>query len=105
MATISGVSRSNSGPTSSTIRRAVLLASVAVSFASGCADSGWPGRQPAVDERPPNVVLMTFCTLRDEKLLTPPVVEIRIQPLTPTQRGYTLLAPESLEDNPDLLFG
>ena len=39
-----------------------------------------------------------------ETRLAPPVVEIRVQPFTPTQRRDALFAPHSLEDNPDLLF-
>ncbi len=39
-----------------------------------------------------------------EKLLTPPVIQIRIQPLAATQRGDAFLAPQPLEHNPNLLF-
>ena len=39
-----------------------------------------------------------------EKLLAPPVVEVRIQPFPPTQRRDAFFTPQSLEDNPNVLF-
>ena len=44
------------------------------------------------------------CLAGFEKLLAPPVIEIRVQPLAATQGGNALLDAQALEDNPDLLF-
>jgi CubicO group peptidase (beta-lactamase class C family) len=40
-----------------------------------------------------------------EKLLAPPVIEVRDDAFTATQRGDALLAPQPLDHDPDLLFG